>query len=61
MEAIHAMDYSRRISVVPDCLQVIHYTDRSEACLEPSAIFLMVQGDIDLLAVCLDKEPHGET
>ena len=61
VEAIHATDYSRRIEVVPDCLQGIRYTDRSEACLEPCAIFLMVEGDIDILAVCLDEEPHEET
>ena len=36
----------------------IRYTDGSEECLEPSAIFLMVQGDFDQLAVRFDQESH---
>ena len=44
-----------------NCLQGIGHTDGSEACLEPSAFFLAVQGDFDLLVVRLDEKPREET
>ena len=41
--------------------QGIRYTDGIDACLDSYTIFLIVQGDVDFLAVCRDQKPHEET
>ena len=49
VKAIHAVDYSRRLDLFEGETRVESYT-----------IFRVVQGDVDLVAVCLDKESHEE-
>ena len=52
VEAIHAIDYGRRLELLETACMYSH-ADGGEAYLEPSAIFPVVQGDIDLLFVSL--------
>ena len=60
-QAIHASDYSRRLDLFETACRVFAIPMQVKHCLEPSAIFLVVQGDILLLDLRLDEESDEET
>ena len=61
VEEIHALDYSRRLELFETACKVFAVPIEVEAFMESHATFFMVQGYVNLLAVCLEKKSYEET
>ena len=59
MEAIHVIDYSRRLELFETACKVFAAPMEVKR-VELYTIFLVVQGNVDLLAVCVDEKSHEE-